>query len=77
MAKRPVKIEVVEEGDERFLLEVYSDGRKKRTPISKGEEEESLVFQSCLVLGFKDRPPKILLSARVEQAVRCSPRFRD
>jgi hypothetical protein len=30
MPKKPVKIEVVEEGDERFLLKVFPDGSEER-----------------------------------------------
>ena len=33
MATKPVSIEIVEEGDERFLLKVYADGTKERVPI--------------------------------------------
>jgi hypothetical protein len=35
MPKKPVKIEVVEEGDERFLLKVFPDGSVERRPIVK------------------------------------------
>ena len=33
MAKRPVRIEVVEEGAERFLVKTYADGSEDRLPI--------------------------------------------
>ena len=33
MAKTPIKIEVMQEGDERFLLMTFADGREERKPI--------------------------------------------
>jgi hypothetical protein len=35
MAKKPTKIEVVQEGDERFLLQTFADGSEERKPIVK------------------------------------------
>jgi hypothetical protein len=35
MAKNPIKIEVVQEGDERFLLKTFADGSEEREPIVK------------------------------------------
>ena len=35
MAKSPIKIEVVQEGDERFLLKTFADGSEERKPIVK------------------------------------------
>jgi hypothetical protein len=35
MAKKPIQIEVVQEGDERFLLKTYADGSEVRLPILK------------------------------------------
>ena len=35
MAKKPTKIEVVQEGDERFLLKTFADGSEERKPIVK------------------------------------------
>jgi hypothetical protein len=35
MSKKQIKIEVVQEGDERFLLKGYADGSEERTPIVK------------------------------------------
>jgi hypothetical protein len=35
MAKTPTTIEVVQEGDERFLLKTFADGSEERTPIVK------------------------------------------
>jgi hypothetical protein len=35
MPMKPIKIEIVEEGDERFILKVFSDGSEKREPIVK------------------------------------------
>jgi hypothetical protein len=36
MVKKPVSIEVIEEGDDRFLFKAYSDGTEERVPIVKG-----------------------------------------
>jgi len=36
MAKKQVSVEVIEEGDERFLLKTYADGTTERVPIVKG-----------------------------------------
>jgi hypothetical protein len=33
MSKKPIQIEVVEEGDERFLVKTYADGSIERLPI--------------------------------------------
>lgn len=33
MTKKPIKVEVVKEGDKRFLLRVYADGSEERRPI--------------------------------------------
>jgi hypothetical protein len=35
MPKKPIKIEVVQEGDERFLLKIFADGGEEREPIVK------------------------------------------
>jgi hypothetical protein len=35
MPKKPIKIEVIEEGDERFLLKIFFDGSEERQPIVK------------------------------------------
>jgi hypothetical protein len=35
MAKMPIKIEVLEDGDQRVLAETFADGTEKRTPIVK------------------------------------------
>jgi hypothetical protein len=35
MAKTPITIEVVQEGNERFLLKTFADGSEERTPIVK------------------------------------------
>jgi len=35
MPKKPTRIEIVEEGDERFLLKISADGREEREPIVK------------------------------------------
>jgi hypothetical protein len=33
MAKKPIKVQIVNEGQERFLLKVYADGSEERRPI--------------------------------------------
>lgn len=33
--KRPVKIEVVQEGEERYLIKTFADGEEVREPIVK------------------------------------------
>lgn len=33
MRKTPVRVEIIEEGDERVLLKIYNDGREERTPV--------------------------------------------
>lgn len=33
MLKKPIRIEIIEEGEERTLLKVYRDGTEERTPI--------------------------------------------
>jgi len=35
MAKKLKHVEVIEEGDERFLLQIYDDGTEERVPIVK------------------------------------------
>jgi hypothetical protein len=35
MPKKPIKIEIIREGDGRFLLKVYADGSEERVPIVK------------------------------------------
>lgn len=35
MAKTPIRIEVMQQGDERFLLMTFADGREERRPIVK------------------------------------------
>jgi hypothetical protein len=35
MAKKPIKIEIIQEGDSRFLLKEYADGSEERVPIEK------------------------------------------
>jgi hypothetical protein len=35
MSKNPTKIEVMQEGDERFLLKTFADGSEERKPIVK------------------------------------------
>jgi hypothetical protein len=33
--EKPVQIEIVQEGDERFLVKSFADGHEERTPILK------------------------------------------
>lgn len=33
MSKEPVNIEVIQEGDERYMLQTFADGREERVPI--------------------------------------------
>lgn len=35
MSKEPVQIEVVQEGDERFIVKTYADGSEERVPVVK------------------------------------------
>jgi hypothetical protein len=35
MPKEPVQIEVVQEGDERFIVKIFADGSDERVPIVK------------------------------------------
>jgi hypothetical protein len=35
MPKKPIKIEVMQEGDKRFLLKIFADGGQERDPIVK------------------------------------------
>jgi len=40
MARKPVKVEVVEEGDQRSLLKLYADGSRERVLIVKEPSKE-------------------------------------
>jgi hypothetical protein len=33
--KKPIKIEIVQEGDQRFLAKTFADGSEERLPIVK------------------------------------------
>ena len=35
MSKKPINVEIIEEGEERFLLKRYEDGSTERLPIVK------------------------------------------
>ena len=39
MSKKIVKVEIVQDGDERALLKTYDDGTEERTPILKAEKK--------------------------------------
>jgi hypothetical protein len=40
MPKRPIKIEIVGDGEERALLKVYDDGTEERMPIVKAPKKQ-------------------------------------
>jgi hypothetical protein len=60
--KKPIKIEIVKEGDKRFLLRIYGDGSEERQPIVV--KEEATIGQDSLVLGFEDGTAEVLLKYR-------------
>jgi hypothetical protein len=33
MARKPVKVEIVQEGEERFLVKTFADGEETREPV--------------------------------------------
>jgi hypothetical protein len=33
MLKQPTSVEIIEQGDERFLVKTYADGKEERVPI--------------------------------------------
>ena len=35
MPKEPVRIEVVQEGDERYIVKTFADGSEERVPVVK------------------------------------------
>ena len=39
MSKKPIRVEVVQEGDDRLLLTIYDDKTEERTPILKTEKK--------------------------------------
>ena len=45
MPKKPVSVEVVQEGDERFLIKTYANGEKVREPIVEGPRKKR--YLSC------------------------------
>ena len=53
MAKKPISIEVVQEGDERFMIRTFADGETTRELIVKLKAQEALPRSSILALGFK------------------------
>lgn len=59
MAKKPLGIQVIEEGDERFLVKTFEDGSEERQPIVKGPRKKrprridwSRKYSSGLKRGF-------------------------
>jgi hypothetical protein len=62
MSKKPIQIEVVEEGDERFLVKTNADGSKERLPIvQQPPRQKRMSAKNCLVLGYEDRTAQVLL----------------
>lgn len=43
MSKKPIKIEIVEAGDERVLLKVYEDGTEERRAVVKTPKKKRAV----------------------------------
>jgi hypothetical protein len=41
MSKKSIQIEVIEEGDERYLLKVFDDGSEERHPIVKDSKRKA------------------------------------
>ena len=33
--KEPIDVEIIQEGDERYMLKTFADGREERVPIVK------------------------------------------
>jgi hypothetical protein len=58
MPKKPVRIEIVQEGDERFLVRRFADGSEERHPIVKLPRKPSrfpyrkVVFDKSRKKGF-------------------------
>jgi hypothetical protein len=42
MAKKPLGIQVIEEGDERILVKTFEDGSEERQPIVKAPRKKRL-----------------------------------
>ena len=40
MSNKPVKIEVIQAGQERYLLKVFADGSEQRDPILKSQRKK-------------------------------------
>lgn len=41
MPKKPIKIEIIQEGDERFLFRTFADGTEERLPLVKQPRKPS------------------------------------
>ncbi len=39
MSKKPIRVEILQNGDERVLLKVYADHTEERTPIVRAEKK--------------------------------------
>jgi hypothetical protein len=48
---KSIKIKIVQEGDERFILKVFADGSEKREPIVKLPRKKALPTAPVLALG--------------------------
>ena len=55
MPKKPITVEIVEEGDNRILRKVYADG-------TEGAQAKASSATTVLVLGFEHRSKEILLT---------------
>jgi hypothetical protein len=51
MPKDPVKIEIVQEGDERFMIRTFADGTGERTPIVRLPRKPSRFPYRTVTLG--------------------------
>jgi hypothetical protein len=52
MAKNTISIEIVQEGDERFILKTFANGKTTREPIVKTRRKKRY-RSSILALGFE------------------------
>ena len=60
MTRKPIKVEVMQEGDKRFLLKIYDDGREQRTPIVKIPKKRRNASRSYGI-GNLEQDGKVLL----------------
>jgi hypothetical protein len=63
MPKKPVQIQVVQEGDERYIIRTFADGTKERVPVVKRPSKPArwpyrkLSLDKSRKKGFKNRLP--------------------